>query len=170
MATSLFMKIDGIEGQCSDSAHKGWIEISHFSFGAFNLNEMGDSYLPQLTTCSSGASPIRVGKMVDGSSTEILSRVMLGNEIKKVEFASCLMQEGKVTDFLKVELERCSITAFNFGMSNGDGHIPEDITFTFGKFTITVAPIKDKDGKTVCGKTVMGYDLIENKNSEARGG
>ncbi|ELV5025780.1 type VI secretion system tube protein Hcp [Salmonella enterica] len=169
MATNLFMKIDGIDGQSSDSLHKGWIEIEGFTFGAHNNNRMGDSYYPQLTTSSSQATPVTVSKAMDNSSTEICKRVLEGTEVKKIELVSCVMQQGKVTDHAKIELEKCSITSCNFAVDAGDGHIYESVVISYGKVTIAVTPLKDKDGKA-CGKAVMDYDFIENKTSAAAGG
>ncbi|EMZ7035347.1 type VI secretion system tube protein Hcp [Salmonella enterica] len=164
MATSLFMKIDGVNGPSTDSDHKGWIEISNLSFGASNNNRMGDSYRPQLTTCTSTADPITVRKIVDSTTTELLYRLMHGQEIKKVEFVSCVMQESKLIEFVKIEIERCSIVDLNFDVFDADGHIPEVITFVYGKFAVTVNPINSGNGNS--GKAVMGYDLFANKKLE----
>ncbi len=74
-----FLKLDGIEGESTDSQHKGWIEIDSFSWGVSNTQSSA--------TGGGGAgkvsvSDIVVTKSTDSTSPLLFERCVRGSHIK----------------------------------------------------------------------------------------
>jgi len=78
----MFLKIDGIEGESTDSAHKGEIEILYWSWGETTYpRAVGERVMEP----EKGAGVLSVTKTVDKASPKLMQYCSTGRHIPKVE-------------------------------------------------------------------------------------
>lgn len=157
----MFMKIDGVDGECTDDKHQNWIEIQGFN------NEF---YQPASGSASTGGARsservthngLTVKKVIDKASPTLYLKCNTGEHIKSIVIEVC-RATGDKTMYYKVELgdvivSRCRIN----GQSEGEQLPTEDISFDYGSIKWTYVPTDHKTGKAA-GNVVSGWDLVKN--------
>ena len=156
-----FLKLDGVEGESSDSKHKGEIEISSFSWGATNpgiVMEAGSS------RGGAGAGKVSVNdfhfkKNADKSSPMLMLKAATGEHIKSATLT--VRKSGdKQVEFYKVKLEDVLISSYQSGGSSGA--VPTDsFSLNFGKIEFEYTPTR-ADG-SAAAPVKAGYDVKANK-------
>jgi len=140
MATvDYFLKLDGIDGESSDSKHKGEIEIESFSWGATN------------TTTSTGGSGGGAGKVqfqdihfvskINKASPTLFSRCATGEHIK-VATLSCRKAGGGQQEFLKITLQEVLVSSYQTGGANTDALPTDQFSLNFSKIEYDFAGFK----------------------------
>src|SRR5262245_22193403 len=99
-----FLKIDGIEGESTDKAHPGEIEVASFSWGVRNPSNVGDggggagsgrAVLQDFhfTMATTKASPNLIAACATGKPLKTASIVIrkAGFEFLKIKLADCLV-------------------------------------------------------------------------------
>jgi type VI secretion system secreted protein Hcp len=165
MATAFFLKIDGIDGQASDSKHDKWVEVISFTHGAtqnVSIQRAGDiSGRGQFT-------PFTFTHAVDKATPKLQQCCVQGNKINKALLQYCRIVGGESTPVYEVQLEnirvsKCEVkTIVNQGeTSDVLAQQPvEEVSFVAGKMTWKVTPIKP-DG-TKDGAIEANFDQIAN--------
>jgi type VI secretion system secreted protein Hcp len=119
-----FLLIDGVEGEATDPAHAGEIEIRAYSFGG---SDPGPGKLD--------VSELTLVKGVDSSSIALVQAVVNGTVYDKVVF-SVLQQDKKGRDrYLVYVLSDVLISSYQF-TDDGNGSPIETITLSFSKGTV----------------------------------
>lgn len=144
MAFDAYIKIDGVEGEVLDAAHKDWIEVLGYEYGATQ---------PTSATASSsgGASSERVSlsdfsirKSVDKASAKLFEKCCQGAHISEVKLEVCRAGGDKLA-YLIIDLEEVIVSSVNLiGGGNQGGEdkavsdLPvEEIKFNFASIKIT---------------------------------
>lgn len=104
-AVDIFLKIDGIDGESTDSKHKGEIVISSFS-DAFSL---ATNAVVRIGKAACG--PIQVDKQLDTSSLPLINALMTGKVLPTATFTFRKSGE-KAAEFYTVTLTQVTVTAF----------------------------------------------------------
>lgn len=164
MAFDAFLKLDGIPGESTDEAHKEWVELLSFSFGADQ---------PSSGSVSSGGGrsaervdidDFEVTKAIDKSTPKLLINCCNGRHIPTVELQVCRSGEDKQL-YLKVVMEDVLVTSVKArGTAVGAGATPlpiEVATFAFGKVTWTYTETDHKTGLPA-GDVESFWDLHTN--------
>lgn len=152
-----FLKIEGIEGESTDSSHRGEIEIESFSWGA-----------TQSGTSAGGAgggagkvsfSDIHFTKILDKASPKLMLATATGEHIEKAVLVGELSGK-RGQQFLEIELTDILISSYQTGGSSGA--VPVDsFSLNFSKIEFTYFPM-NRDGSL--GEPVKGgWDVAENK-------
>ena len=139
----MFIKFDGIDGESKDNAHRDWIDLLSFQFGisrpssVTRVSSMYNSYY--VTT-----NDISIVKYVDKSSPKLLDALTSGTMIGMVQldFTRVGAGGGSVT-YLVYELQDVQITSYHVSMSSGDPLPVEEISFNYGKITVTYTEIDE---------------------------
>src|SRR5712691_1094097 len=122
-AVDAFLKIDGIQGEATDAAHKDWIEIYSFSWGVSNLQTSaahatgggaGHQQIQEATFVAGGKAVPKMfllcqtGKLLPAVFIDIHGQ---RDTLERVMFASCqnnLMGDGSVRGTFTVKFERAT--------------------------------------------------------------
>ncbi len=118
-AGKMFLKLDGVSGESSDSKHKGDIEISSFSFGAGRTQAHGSGGGAGKTSFSS----FTITKHFDKSSA-LLQKATLGGQHFKEADVFFARKAGKgQQDYLEIKLTDVLVSSYQTG-GQGGGSIP----------------------------------------------
>lgn len=159
MAVDYFLKLDGIDGESTDAAHKDSIEVMSFSFGATQTGSLA----------SGGGGGSGKVQFQDFHFTENTSKASpklflacaSGQHIKKAQlFCRKAGGDQKPLEFMKIELEDVLVSSVQHSGHGGD--LPtESISLNFAKIMFTFIP-QNADGSA--GSPVSaGWDVKANK-------
>lgn len=152
MASVYFLKIDGIEGQASDTKHEKWLDLLSFSHGALqNINVQASSdvqgrgqYIPFTFTHA-----------VDKATPKLQLSCMKGEVIKNAKFEYCRVLGGEQTAVYELTLNsvrvaRTEIKTVNPRPDDPSSQQPvEEVQLVAQEIIVKVTPIKpdgSKDG------------------------
>jgi type VI secretion system secreted protein Hcp len=154
-----FLKIDGIDGESTDSKHKGEIELESWSWGATNAG----------THMSGGGGGAGKVAMQDfhfvmkhnKASPKLMLACATGEHLKKAVLV-CRKAGKDQQEFLKVTLTDCLVSSYQTGGSSHSDVIPTDqISMNFAK--IEKEYKEQKADGSLGGAVKAGYDVKANK-------
>ena len=136
-ASDMFLKLDGIKGESSDSVHPETIEIESFSWGTSNTNtaagggSQGKASFSdiRLVTKLSKASPRLLTACVGG--TNILSATLYARN------SAATNQEYYQITLENIQISSLKQTGQRAGSTNSDDRPVEEIAFYFSKITMS---------------------------------
>ena len=140
MAFDLFLKLDDITGESSDSKHKGEIEVLSYSFGLANTAS------PSASGASGGTATFDgfhfVSKL-QKSSPALFLKCASGAHLKEAVLTARKTGD-KQQEFYKLTFTDVVVTEFQqAGDANGDETVPrEQMSLAFGKITLAYSPQK----------------------------
>jgi type VI secretion system secreted protein Hcp len=158
-AVDYFLKIDGIEGESSDSKHKAEIELESWSWGE-----------TQQGTSSHGGG-MGAGKVVmqdfhfvmkiNKASPKLFLHCANGKHIPKAVL-TCRKAGGEQLAFLKIEFSDILVSSYQTGGSGHSDIVPTDqISINFSKIEVDYKP---QDAQGALGASVKaGWDVKQNK-------
>ena len=158
MQVSIFLMLEGIQGESTDDGHKDEIKLSSCSFSAFNSS----SYNNASKTVSKGQAnmgDIAFSKEVDKTSVALFKACASGKVIPKgvISFQSNVGDDKKI-DFLKYELENVVLNNYNFSAAD---MADESGSLTYAKIR-QIYDQRDEKG-TSKGKVEGFFDVLLNK-------
>ena len=163
MASNMFLKLDGIKGESSDSNHKDWIEILSWSHSFSQpTSPVRDSSGATVERCNH--SPLSVSKYIDVATVDILGKCWAGKVLKKATI-ECFRADGdnKPIKYLDIDMEKVVIG--NWSTTASGGNVPEErINLFYGKVKYTYVAM-DASGKSKGNKPVS-HDLVKNEVSD----
>jgi type VI secretion system secreted protein Hcp len=145
-----YIKFDGVDGECKDKDHKGWIDIESMSQG---MRQPGRG--------ATGASrrrgdvivdDIQTTKLYDKSSPKLAEAVCNGKVFPKVEihFTASTTDKGRET-YLSYELKNVMVTSYNMsGVGQSDTPPMDSFSLNFEEIRCTyhqVSAAGKKEGK-----------------------
>lgn len=160
MASDIFLKLDGIDGEAQDEKHKDEIEVLSYSFGVTNAGTGG------LGKGSGAAkadfSDLSITKHTDKASPGLFVACASGKHIASGTLTVRKAGgEGKAVEYLKVKLTEVFVSHFS-GSESGQGGIGMDsVSLNFSKIEVTYTPQGAEGGGE--GDIVKSYDLKQNK-------
>ena len=159
MASDIFLKIDGIDGESADSKHKDEIDILSWSIGATNAGSMAHG---------GGGGTGRVSfqdlhftKRIDKASPKLMEHCASGKHIKKAVLV-CRKQGGDQMDFLTITLTDLLVSSIQMG---GSGDDSEQISLNFSHIEKKYTAQNEKGAKG--GDTAMKWNIKKNDTSAA---
>jgi type VI secretion system secreted protein Hcp len=153
-----FLKLDGVEGESSDSKHKGQIDISSWSWA-----ETQGTHAQVLGGMTSGkvqATGLQFTSHCSKASPKFLLACAEGEHFKKAVLI-CRKAGTEQQEFLTITMSEVLVTAYHIGGGSG-GPLPVDnVTLTFSKMEVEY---KEQSSKGTVGAPVKaGYDFKANK-------
>ena len=139
MASDIFLKIDGIEGEATDINHQNEIEVVSWNWGVSEqpISSGGGG---------TGGGKAKVGdfvitKRLDKASPNILRACLTAKQIKEVVLTQRSAGAGKL-NFLTITLEDVLISSLNEIETNAAARPTESVVFAFGKVIYEYVPLK----------------------------
>ena len=164
MAFDLFLKIDGLPGECTDDKHKDWIQLLSFSTDITHPSTAG--------TGGAAATPARadfhdfsIVKYLDKTSPKLALASASGFRVSEIKLELC-RAGGDKFKFMEYKMNNCVITSWkNGGNARAVDVVPvEEVAFHFGKIQYTYSQQKRPDGSGG-GNVTSNWDLMANKGS-----
>ncbi len=160
MADRWFLKIDGIDGESTDAAHKGEIDVLAWSWGLANAGTgggPGGGGGAGRTSFEDFEFVSRVGKASPG----LILAAAKGTHAKTAVLAGVRASaKGKGAAYLTYTLADVIVTRVDHEASDGDAPI-EQFALGYGKVTIAYSP-QSPSGK-LGPPVTAGWDVKANK-------
>jgi type VI secretion system secreted protein Hcp len=158
VAESWFLKIDGIEGESTDAAHKGEIDVQAWSWG---VSQTGGAPGSGGGSGKADFQDFHFVARISKASPQLFLACATSTH-HKVAALSGVRSAGKskAADFLKYKLSDVQVTSVQH--SDGESGPPmEQFSLNYSKFEISYSP------QTATGQlgpaVVAGFDLKQNK-------
>lgn len=155
-AVDYFLKLDGIEGESVDKSHKGWIEISSFSWGLSQESAGGHGG-------GGGTGKVSVQDFHFVANTGIQSPPLLvatgtGQHFKKAVLS--VREAALKSEHIKIELADVLVSSYQIGGNEGSEPI-DQFSLNFAKIEMAVRAqtVDGGQGAVVTG----GWDVAANK-------
>ena len=131
---SIYLKIDGIEGEARDSQHEKWIDVLDFSHGSSQSVQTGS---PEVA--GRGIfEPFVFTHIVDKATPRLQQRCMTGTWINSAELHVCRSIAGRQTVVYKVMLDGAKIVKADVRtetMPDGTTRLVEEVRLLVNKET-----------------------------------
>lgn len=161
MALDVYLQIDGIKGESSDDAHRGWIECQAVNWSLDQPRSATASTAGGHTAGRCELSDITIHKIADLSSPILAQYCAMGKTIPKAKF-EFLRADGNGTrvKYYEVELENVLISHVGQGVNGGDV-MTENIALKFSRVRWKYCLQKIAGGAG--GNTAGGWDAASNR-------
>lgn len=162
MAFDCFLKIDGIDGESTDSKHAKWIEVLSFSNGMSQPVSAVQSSAGGATSARVNMQDFSIVKYIDISSPKLAGACCTGQHFPKVTIELCRAGGDKVK-YMEYKLTNAIVSSISSGGTpKGADDVPtESVSFNFGKIEWAYTQQKRADGAGG-GQTAAGWDLEKN--------
>ncbi len=160
MASDMFLKIEGIDGESTDEKHSNWIDILSFNHNVSQSGSADGSSTGGHTSGRVDIGEMVFAKMLDKSTPKLIEAACTGKHIPTAEIELCSATGAKHT-FMKYKLSKVIVSTVTTGGS-GEGSRPEEtLMLKFEKIEWEYTPY-DNTGKS--GNPVRaGWDRALNK-------
>ncbi len=151
-AADMFLKIEGVDGESTNAAHKGWIEIQSWSWGVSQLGSggAGGGFAAGRLT-----GHVTLIKRIDKASPLLFKRCSDGTVLPLVTIE---LTRGGTETYLKYELKEVLVSSIAHGDVDGDGAPDETITLDFTSTKLTYTQY-DASGKPVGQTSAEGASV-----------
>ena len=159
-AYSIFLRLDGIEGEATNSDFENQIVVTSFSHGMSILAPTGGSSGPG--TSKPTFTDLTITKSLDKASPLLYLNCAQGKVIKTATLTLCQQDEDKTTVFYTIKLGQVLVTSVrSSGNSGGDSRPTETITLNFSTIDCKYVP-QNSDG-TAGTPVEFKWNLTTNK-------
>ena len=162
MAAEIFLQIDGIKGESTDSEHKDWIEILSFNHSISQPASATANSAGGGTTGRCQHQDYSITKYVDLASPKLYELASSGKHIKDVTIEMLRASGDKRVKYMVVKMEQVVIS--HVAPSGGGVFPTESVSFNYGTIKWTYTQQKRADGSQG-GNTAGGWSLVENKTA-----
>ncbi len=159
MAIDMFIKIDGIQGESTDSKHKNEIEVLSYNHGVSQMASMTRSSTGSGTAERVSHQEFVFSKEMDKSTPVFNKFVCVGDHIPTIHFYCRRAKGDSPVDFMTYELKDTVITSYS--VSGGSGVPTETISLNYGEIKWTYVETDDSDATK--GNVEHGWSIIDNK-------
>lgn len=156
----IYLKIDGITGESTDSEHKDWVEILSFNHGMTQRASATAASAGGGTTARCEHQDFSVTKMIDKSSPKLYESCSSGKHLKDVTVEMFRAAGDKRVKYMEIKMEEVVISHVSPG--GGQDFPTEAVSFNYGAITWTYTQQKRADGSGA-GNMKGGWSLVENK-------
>ena len=156
MAGSMWLKIDGCEGEATDDGHQKEIDISSWQWGLTHPpSPMGGGGSGGETT----AADLTVTKSIDKATPNLMKFCFNAKHFPEVLLTLRKRGESPI-DYLKIKMKNGLISSVHPG-GNADAPGAESVSFAFDAVEVEYTP-QGPDGKAQ-GAVTMKWDIAKNK-------
>lgn len=158
MAVDYFLKVDGIDGEATDSKHKGEIDIESWSWGATNSGDA--AHRGGMGAGKVAMQDFHFVMKVNKATPKLMEACATGEHIKKA-ILTCRKAGKDQQEYLKVTLSDLVVSSYQTGGSHGDVVPTDQVSLNFSKVEYEYK--EQKPDGTLGGAVKAGYDLKANK-------
>jgi type VI secretion system secreted protein Hcp len=156
----IYMQIDGLKGESTDSEHKDWIELLSFNHSISQPASATAASAGGGTTARSQHSDYSITKYVDLASPKLYEMCSSGKHIKDITIEMLRASGDKRVKYMVVKMEQVVIS--HVAPVGGADFPTESISFNYGTIKWTYTQQKRTDGSGG-GNAAGGWSLVENK-------
>ncbi len=156
MASNIYLQIDGIKGESTDSEHKDWIEILSFSHG------ISQPATATGTIRRTNLEDFVVTKHVDIASPKLYEACASGKHINKVVTELRRASGGTRVKYLTIEMDQVVVSRVHLNADASDDLPKESVSFNYGTIKWTYTQQNRADGSEG-GNATGGWSVLENK-------
>jgi len=160
MPADCFIKIDGIDGECTDDKHKKWIEILSYSHGVSQMASASASTGGSKTGGRCDHQDFSIVKELDTATPALNLACCRGDHIKKLEMDLC-SATGEKAPYMKYTFENLIVSSVSIG-GGGGGTPTESVTFNYNKINWIYVDLDHDTGKKK-GEVKKWWDQADNK-------
>ena len=145
-AQQWFMRIDGVDGEATDEAHKDWIQI--FSYDHSIVRPEAKNTGASRRKGSLEVSDVVVTKVLDKATPKLMEAAAKGKVFSKVEIhmTATYGDAGEQT-YLAIELENVQVTSYSISGASEHGVPTEQISLNFEEIKVTYSD-NDESGRS----------------------
>ncbi len=160
--SDIFVKVDGIEGEATDSMHDKWIRVLSVNHGVSQPHSTANSGGGSLGGISrSEHADFQITKLLDKSSPKLFLQCCNGKRIPKVTIEFCRQVDDKMC-YQKYELDGALVRHYDIhGSSGADENPSESFSLAYEKVTMTYTEVDPKTNKPK-GDTMANWDVLTN--------
>jgi type VI secretion system secreted protein Hcp len=156
-----FLKIEGIDGESTDSKHKDWIEVLSYGWGVSQPTS-AHSTAGSATSSRASFGDLSISKLLDKSSPKLFLACASGEHLKKVTLELCRAAGNEKAKYMEYLLEEVVVSNVSVGGSGSE--LPaESITFNYGSIKQNYYKTDRGTGKEAGLAGSAGWDLTKDK-------
>jgi len=156
----IYMQIDGVKGESTDSEHKDWIELLSFNHAITQPASATAASAGGGTTARSQHSDFSVSKWVDLASPLLYQLCSNGKHVKSVNIEMMRASGDKRVKYMVIAMTEVVIS--HVAPAGGADFPSEAVSLNYGTIKWTYTQQKRTDGSPG-GNTTGGWDLTQNK-------
>lgn len=156
----IYLQIDGLKGESTDSEHKDWIEVLSFNHSITQPSSASANSAGGGTTGRCQHQDYSITKFVDLASPKLYELACSGKHIKSVNIEMLRASGDKRVKYMVVAMEQVVIS--HVAPAGGQEFPSESISFNYGTIKWTYTQQKRTDGSQG-GNAAGGWSLVENK-------
>lgn len=160
MAQDIFLKINGIDGESMDAAHKNEIEVLNWSWQVLQ-----EANMHQGSGGGSGKATVKDLQFVhnvDRSSPNLMKFCLTGKHIPEAQL-TVRKAGGNPLEYLKITMTDVVITNVQPSGSSFDETLTENVSLAFAKIKQEYTVQNQQGGSG--GAVTAGYDIKLNKEA-----
>ena len=161
MAADVFLNLEGIPGDSTDSKHKNQIEVLSFSSGV-SMPTGPRSFSGSAPNERASLSDMSITKVVDSSSPALFKAVCTGQNIASATLTVNRSDtKGGKIPYLVYKLKDVIMSSYQCSGSDGSGLPVESFSMNYAKISVEYQ-VTDVTGASK-GAKVAGWDVALNK-------
>jgi len=151
---AIYMKINGVDGECSKKGHEKWVELHSFQFGARKGGGgMSGSEKQAGVACF---DDIHLTKNMDTSTPKVLKGMCLGTSYDDVLVDVTISAEKGEQCVMKYKLDHVVFSHCSVSCS-GEGRPAESLALNYNKIKIECFPFGARNDQG--GAVEFGWDI-----------
>jgi type VI secretion system secreted protein Hcp len=161
MATDIFLKLDGIDGESKDKKHKGEIQLDSFSFGVTQTGSSGQG--GGAGTGKAHFQDVHLQKLVDKATPNLIGACATG---KHIATAVVVFRKagGEQEEYFTIKFKDVIVSSVQGSDAGGsDGVLREQVSLNFSQVQYIYKEQNEKG--TLVGTVDFGYDVKANTKS-----
>lgn len=152
-----FLKLQGLEGESTDSGHKNWIRIESVDSPIHRVLPEG-AVDQARTKGQTRVGDVTILRKTDKTSPKLAENCANGTFFKEAEIHLCTTVKNKEEPFMKIKLQDVIVSSYTFrGNSSGQPEPSENVTLAYTEIEWTYVVVDPKDGSTK-GNAVGKYN------------
>lgn len=160
MAEDMFLKIQGVDGESKDHAHKNEFDVLAWSWG---LTQSGTA---NIGGGSGGGrvsvQDVNVTKYMDKGSPTIMLHCASGKHFPQAILTVRKAGGDAPVEYYKITMDQVLITSYQTGGSGSEDRLTENVTLNFAKVKTEYTEQTETGGRG--GTNDFGWDVAQNKS------
>lgn len=161
MAFDAFLQIDGIPGECTDSKHKDWIELTSFEHSMEQPISATGSNAGGATAERVNVGPFSITHLLDKASPKLYEACCTGKVLPKAVI-QLHRAGGDKQMYAEITLKQVAISKVDYSGAAGADFPSELVKLSAGSFVWKYNQQDAKTGSSL-GSVSAGWDLTLNK-------
>jgi type VI secretion system secreted protein Hcp len=157
----MFLKLEGVDGESSDTAHPNEIEINSWGWGvdnpaSFKVGQGGQS-------TQANFSAIHINKICDKASVALFKACTTGKHIPSGKITCRKLDGDSKVEYLVIDLTDLMVSNVSWSGSGSEQILHETVSLVFSEFK--QAYKLQQDTGDAGGATEFGFDIQSQKIS-----